>query len=425
MGFIQGVTAGAAIRDRNRDLYRPTNPALSYAAITQEPQAMRGHNQLGTPPEEQPMGMNPSAIHRRAAEMVLQEKEMDLQKTALEVEKLKEANAMAKDTRRRAIEQEPFDRQKQIDEEYGRGMARAKDWQGAQDRQAAAQKDTQRQAYKQAMAGLFMGNGEAMKDYINQFGDPKTNVEDVFMSPDGSGQVVIRPAPDKDGNRKKDMAFDSLEQFHRGFGLWVDPDSAEKIKQAKGSGDAETKLSPKDAAKMSNDAKKNYIDSLNLVPGKELSSEQRKEMEAIGAKAIKEAEAQSRAVNEKKGAIKGPKAVGGKTTVTKGTKPQDVPGAKLSPKDGNYYIPDPDRKGKYILLEPEGTSIATEKSKTPAGGERVKGKMPEKDGGAIAKGKVKKKSVGTTTFTDKKTGEKVNRTYYADGSFDEERQQIH
>jgi hypothetical protein len=433
MGFIQGVTAGAAIRDRNRDLYRPTNPALSYAAITQEPQAMRGHNQLGTPPEDQPMGMNPSAIHRRAAEMVLQEKEMDLQKTALEVERMREANAMAKDTRRRAIEAEPFQKSKMIEDEYqGRLKGIEADEKMTRDRKDRVQAED----FKQAMLAAHMGDGEGVKNFINKHGDPNTNVDRIDFSPDGSGQVLVTPSgQDKDGKPKKPMLFESPEQLYKGLLFWMDPQSAKVIAERnKGTkkGEDEDKLVKtrnviRKGLETEYDKKYNPT-GMGLEPNApDRDTWMREQYQEITGKDW-DTEIEEKG---KKGAIQPPKVAGekgadvGKQAVKgadmSGDKPP-IEGAVKSPKDGNWYVKG--KNGKWNLIEAEGTSIATEKSKTPAGGQRVKGKMPEKDGGAI-KGKVKKKSVGTTTFTDKKTGEKVNRTYYADGSFDEERQQIH
>ena len=430
MGFIQGVTAGAAIRDRGRDLYRPTNPALSYAAITQPPRAMGGNIDLRQP--EEPLSMNPSAIHRRAAELVLQEKEMDLQKTALEVEKLKEANAMAADNRRRAIEKEPFEKSAMIEGQYqDRLKGIQTDEKITQDRKQQMQAED----FKKAMMGLHMGDGEAIKNFVNQHGDPSTNVDSVVFDPSGSGQVIVKPS-----GSDKPMLFDSPEALYKGLLFWMDPQSAKVIAdrtkgQKKGAEDEDKLIKTRNAIRKGLETEYNKQFNPTGMGLSEDAPDQNTWMreqykEITGSDWDTEIEEKST-----KGAIQPPKKVAGekgadvgKTTVkgpqTGGDQPP-VQGAVKSPKDGNWYVKD--ANGKWNLIEPEGTSIATEKSETPAYGERVKGKMPEKEGAIAkgAKGKGKKKSVGTTTFTDKKTGKRVSRTYYADGSYDEERQQLH
>lgn len=289
---------------------------------------MGGRNVLSSAPQEDLGGMNPAAIHRQAAEMVLKEKEMDLQKSAMELEKTKALTALAQEqtkseAQRRgvAIEQEPFNRQTAIDTEYKRRVTQGQeDWAAGETRLAATdkwRKDQQRDDYKRSMAGLFQGNGEAIKNYINKYGDPNTNVDKIEFAPDGTGGLIVTPTPGKDGKPTKPMFFSDPQKFHDAFMFFMHPDSSAMIQQGGKGGEGETKLSPADAGKIANDAKKNAMEGMGLMPGVKASAEQEKQLDAIGAKAVADATAQSQAASGvRRGgpAIQAPKAVPGTGT---------------------------------------------------------------------------------------------------------------
>jgi hypothetical protein len=363
--------------------------------------------------------------------MVLQEKEMDLQKTALEVEKLKLANQATQDTNRRAIEREPFERSAMIEGEYQNRLKGIEaDEKITKERKQAAEAED----FKRAMMGLHMGDGEAIKNFVNQYGDPSTNVDSVAFDPSGSGQVIVKPS-----GSDKPMLFETPEALYKGLLFWMDPQSAKVIadrtKGTKKTEDEDKLIKTRNAIRKGLETeydKKFNPTGMGLEEGAPDRDTWMRDQykEITGSDWDTEVEEKG-----KKAAIQPPKRVAGekgadvgKTTVkgakTAGDEPP-VAGAQKSPKDGNWYVKD--KNGEWNLIEAEGESIATEKSETPAYGERLKGKMPEREGGAIAKGKGKgkKKSVGTTTFTDKQTGERVSRTYYADGSYDEERKTVH
>ncbi len=375
MGFATGIALGQRQGVLDDEPLRNARPALAYAAVTRPSYAMRGHNQLGTPQQ----AFNPSAIHQRAAEMVLQEKEMELQKTALEVERMKQANALlAEGTKTARSNREIGESQASaaaIEKDYQAGMGRSKDWQGAQDRQLEAGKDIQRQDYKKAMAGLFQGNGDAMKNYINRYGDPNANVDSIQFNPNGSGEILVTPSASKDGKKQKAMAFKDLEQFSTAYAMFLHPDSAGMLAQAKSPQKA---LTIKEAADIRLKGEEEAAKTIGLMPGTEPTPAQAKAIKAAGQEAINNAIATAGAVGKEAGGILrgGPKQVEGKVKIPNmGKDKPPIEGAVKSPKDGNWYIKD--KNGKWNLIEEEGASTATKTGETAAGGERWTGDMPE------------------------------------------------
>lgn len=397
MGFIQGLSAGNS-QAGNRNFQVAIAPPMqtSYADIKPRPIVqMRGGG--GAPKKE----MNPAAIHQEAAAMVLRDKELDLQKKQVELEQLKEVNRQMKEVNRQTNESAG---KAAIQKEYEEGIGRAKDWQGATDRQEKAwkdtqkaQKDTQREAYNKAMAGLLTGNGEAMKNFINQFGDPNTNVDDVVPSPDGKGGVIVVPAKGKDGKKKPSMAFDSFEQFHNAFGFFLHPDSEDIVKKGVKGAEGETKLSPDDISKIDERASKQWDeDNKDVVKGK-ITDAQAKDKQTFITNNRNNVIAQSAAASRSKGAIQGPKPVAG--TGTEGAGQKDASQTFTDPGTGRKLVKFTDggvdvydKSGKFLGgKDATGKATTTPKAKeatfdygTGRGGALGEG-MPEQEQGAIEK----------------------------------------
>jgi hypothetical protein len=286
MGFIQGVAAGAAIRDRNTDLYRPTNPALSYAGITEAPRAMGGRNVLGSPPEVDLGGMNPAAIHQKAAEMVLREKELDLAKTQALVD-LTNAQAGAINQKRRSdiLNQPTADewlagRNKQIEGEYQdrlKGIATGEAMTNARtDR-------VQEEDFRNAMFAAHTGNGEAVKEYINRYGRPESRVADIQFSPNGNGEVLVRFE-----GQDKPAFFASPEQLYKGLLFWTSPQSKKAVagltSGTKGTGTTKTgtedqTVAPEKMATIRDKAVKEWETRNPSVNLEKLTPEQQKDLD--------------------------------------------------------------------------------------------------------------------------------------------------
>jgi hypothetical protein len=284
MGFISGLAIGQREEQIGSGLLRSANPVASLAAISAA--RSRGGGGGGRAPRQ---NINPSAIHQKAAEMVLEEKRLENERIQAQINLFNAQANTANQTRRRkalgideTADQFTTRREGEINTEYDAGIKRSKDWQGAQDRQLEAGKDIQRQDYKKAMAGLFQGNGDGMKNYINRYGDPNANVDSIQFNPNGSGEILVTPAKGADGKEQKAMAFKDLEQFSTAYALFLHPDSAGMLSQGTKGNNAGLNLSPDDISKIDERSAKQWDeDNKDIVKGPLSKEDQAKKQDFI------------------------------------------------------------------------------------------------------------------------------------------------
>lgn len=426
MSFAQGAAIGQRTREQRfpmASLSLPENPAATFAALT--PKAPRVSARRPAP---KPSPLEPSAIHRRAAELALQEKELDVQKSALELEKLKEANALARDDRRRAIEREPFEKSALIEGEYqnrlkgigmGEGMERER------------QQEAQSKDFKGAMLAAHLGNGASLKEFINKHGSPGAKVADVTFDPSGSGEVIIKY---EDG---KSSLFKSPEQLYKGLLFFMDPKSVQALASMKKA--EKDEVSVKDRHSIMKDLETSYKDQFSDPAGnikKDAPNRdtwlKEKYKERTGRDYAEEGPA------EKAGAIKKPTEEGAEE------KPP-VAGARRAP-DGQWYV---QTKEGWRPVVKKGESVAPERERvkpgepgsfdyqtgrgTPArdnnkepysvvGAERARGKINKGEKQGEAESEAPRGGAASATFTDPKTGEKVTVTYDSSGKRTEKRE---
>jgi hypothetical protein len=302
MGFLSGLSAGQQQEQAGSGILRSANPVASLAAISAaRAPAYRGGGGRGG---GQPRELNPSAIHQRAAEMVIQEKQANTESIRAQTElfRAQKDAAIA-----RSKEESAKAATAATEGEYKAGMGRAKDWQGATDRQEQAWKDTQaeqknvqREDYKKSMAGLFQGSGEAMKNYINRYGDPNTNVDSIEFEPNGSGEILVTPSARKDGKKQKAMAFKDLEQFSTAYAFFLHPDSAGILTQAK---TPQKTLTIKEAADIRLKGEEEAAKKIGLIPGIKPTPEEEKAIKSGGQEAVDNAIATAGAVGVEAGGI--------------------------------------------------------------------------------------------------------------------------
>lgn len=431
MGFAQGAAIGQRAREQ-------THPMMNVGGAV-NPQALQG--MVGSPvvkaPQMQRGGggarreLNPSAIHRRAAELTLQEQELKNQELALQVEELKEANKIQGDERRRAIEREPFEKSQMIEGQYQDRLGSIAAGE-AMDR--GRHEDRRGDDYKAALFAAHVGNPEPVMNYVNEYGNPDARIESVDFAPDGSGELIITyPGGGKE-------FYKSPEDFFKGFLFWMGPDAEKAMASKKG-------ISVKDRHSIMSGLEKSYDDQFK-DPGGHLLPDA-PDRDTWLAEKYKERTGEDWALDQKQGAVTRP-----------GAAPGEPPPNTVRGPDGKLYEQGAD--GRWYLWEQGGESAeegftrervrpgtkserdnwdigAAQKTAVQEtldrlkGHERVRAPMPKRPTGEAGhppsetpERQERHTSGGTAsaTYTDPKTGERVTVTYDRSGKRTEKREKI-
>lgn len=205
MGFAAGITAGrASAPNWDAAISRPGNP-YAIASSLMRP------------------GPGPTVIRDKAAELALKQKELDLRarEAALQEQKLKQDYEIAQrqaavgeqNAATNAMEAKNRTAQLANANQVNQGtLALNERKQGFEEAKAARQN-----AFNMARWGVATNNSQAVMDYINQYGDPKANIESLEFGPDGKDVLV------KFSGQDKPVYFKSKDEFYRGFLALTDP----------------------------------------------------------------------------------------------------------------------------------------------------------------------------------------------------------
>ena len=426
MGFAQAIALG----ERDAQTYAPR-----FSAIDQ-PRMYSGNTLSRQPFASSPSGpltsgnLNPAEIHRQAAEIALTEKALENERTRAEIELINEQTSAI----RRKRENEPTDTYHQRSKDIESGYQERLKSIGAEEAMQQGREDqAQADDFRSAMMGVHLRDANAVKNFINKYGDPQTNVADVIFGPENDPGVIVAY---EDG---KKSYFKDAEQFYRGFMFWMDP-KAEKIigertKREKEEGKEEEKK-VMDRAKIWNDLDKTYDSRFEDPAGNtkpdapDRDTWKAQEFERItGRKWERPVRGDGAIKKPEKAAEASPEAEHGK-----GKPP--VAGAVWSEPRQAWFVKD--KKGKWNRIVGDNeVRLGRRKEGEEAfdygsGKGSPEGDYPSAAGAPIARGKVppkpeersrgkqgKGKVTGKVSFTDPETGKKVTRTYYADGTHEE------
>lgn len=341
-------------------------------------------------------GLDPNGIHRRAAEMALEEKSLEVEQQRLQNEKSRQA-IQAADILNKTAEQE------RINNQYKGDMAVSEDWR-------KRGREQEENAFNQAMLGVHMGDPNAVKTFINQFGSPTSNVQDIIFGPPDDPGVIVKY---EDG---KSSLFKDKEEFQRGFMFFMSPKLREAMEKKKTTGTSKQEMSPGQAADLDVKARKAYKEEFTDIAGETRADAPDKEA-WIEAWKKDQTETAAKTASPKQGSAIAPTPPAAPKNLRATPGAVEVPPKQPNKREGV----DPYGTGEKLLVlhkePPQRPQGLPEEAKWDSRGFYVlykdgkPYKVKPKEG---AQGKQRK--IGSSEFTDPKTGKKMRRIHYADGT---------
>lgn len=422
MTIAEGLRLGQQSNIANQRVGRSVNPmsaipqlAASAANVRRNPNALRR--------------TSPASIWENAAFLANQRKRLDMEQQKIDL--LKEAQLNRQDEARYERE-----RQGRLDLQ-GQGKAINDQYQGSMDaaqrryagdvgiiqseeQAGQANRDRQqREDFGAAQRGLATKDPGPIMKYFNDYGSPDANVKDIVFDPEGGDEILVFPQGAKAG-----IHFKNAEEFYTKFmgvgspAMQKSLKEREQIRKEKETewkiGGGGKKLSDKDVADIRSKHGKWYNDKYRHPISGELDPNAPPEEESLKTWMTQK----DTAGQPGPGTAEAPAA---STSAKWSEKYQSwlvpVPGGGFKKVEGpKEYKPgtSPDEKGPKVRMAIPGGKEPVSKKQSRAAKSKQE---PQDKGKAIPDKKKEKKQTGTVYYTDKKTGDKVKKTMYSDGTF--------